>query len=109
MDNKTPTICDFCGKPLEEVKKIFSSENAHICDECIEMCSSVLSKETLQEAKKEFQQGLSVPIKIKEHLDDYVIGQTEAKRFQPLLYTITTNELTNRFIKMWNWKNQTLC
>ncbi|MFA7091922.1 MAG: ATP-dependent Clp protease ATP-binding subunit ClpX [Arcobacteraceae bacterium] len=80
MDNKTPTICDFCGKPLEEVKKIFSSEHAHICDECITMCSSVLSKEALQEAKKEFQKGLSVPIKIKEHLDDYVIGQDEAKK-----------------------------
>ena len=80
MDNKTPTICDFCGNPLEEVKKIFSSEHAHICDECITMCSSVLSKEALQEAKKEFQKGLSVPIKIKEHLDDYVIGQDEAKK-----------------------------
>jgi ATP-dependent Clp protease ATP-binding subunit ClpX len=80
MSNPTPTICDFCGKPLQEVKKIFSSENAHICDECIAMCSSVLNKESLQEAKKEFQKGLSVPIKIKEHLDDYVIGQDEAKK-----------------------------
>ncbi|MGD9554633.1 MAG: ATP-dependent Clp protease ATP-binding subunit ClpX [Arcobacteraceae bacterium] len=79
MDNTT-TICDFCGKPLQEVKKIFSSEHSHICDECISMCASVLNKESLQEAKKEFQKGLSVPIKIKEHLDDYVIGQEEAKK-----------------------------
>ncbi|WP_419771003.1 MAG: ATP-dependent Clp protease ATP-binding subunit ClpX [Candidatus Marinarcus sp.] len=79
MNNKN-THCDFCGKEIIEVKKIFSSEKAHICDECITMCSSVLEKEMLQQAKKEFQTGLNVPIKIKEHLDDYVIGQIEAKK-----------------------------
>lgn len=78
--NKNTTICNFCGKTLEEVKKIFSSEDSHICNECIEMCASVLSKESLQETKKEFQKGLNVPIKIKAHLDDYVIGQDEAKK-----------------------------
>lgn len=72
--------CDFCGKEIKEVKKIFSSETSHICDECITMCSTVLEKEELQSAKKEFQKGLSVPIKIKEHLDDYVIGQNDAKK-----------------------------
>lgn len=77
---KKTNSCDFCGKELKEVKKIFSSETSHICDECITMCSSVLDKEMLQSAKKEFQKGLSVPIKIKEHLDDYVIGQDEAKK-----------------------------
>jgi len=77
MSSKT---CDFCGKGIKEVKKIFSSENAHICDECISMCSGVLDKEQIQEARKEFQRGLSVPIKIKEHLDDYVIGQDDAKK-----------------------------
>lgn len=73
-------ICDFCGKEIKEVKKIFSSEKANICDECISMCSGVLDKESIKEAKKEFQKGLSVPIKIKEHLDDYVIGQDDAKK-----------------------------
>jgi ATP-dependent Clp protease ATP-binding subunit ClpX len=78
--SKEETSCDFCGKGIKEVKKIFSSEVSHICDECILMCSSVMNKEQLQEAKKEFQKGLSVPIKIKEHLDEYVIGQQEAKK-----------------------------
>lgn len=72
--------CDFCGKEITEVKKMFSSEDAHICDECITMCSSVLEKEEIKENKKEFQMGLSVPVKIKEHLDNYVIGQDEAKK-----------------------------
>ncbi|RXJ68513.1 ATP-dependent Clp protease ATP-binding subunit ClpX [Halarcobacter ebronensis] len=79
MENKT-TRCDFCGKQINEVKKIFSSETAHICDECITMCSTVLDKEAVQVSKREFQKGLSVPIKIKEHLDDYVIGQDDAKK-----------------------------
>lgn len=72
--------CDFCGKEIIEVKKIFSSEVSHICDECVTMCSKVLEKELIKDSKKEFQKGLSVPIKIKEHLDDYVIGQVEAKK-----------------------------
>lgn len=72
--------CNFCGKKIEEVKKIFSSESAHICDECISMCSTVLNKEILIEEKSKFQKGLNVPIAIKEHLDDYVIGQNDAKK-----------------------------
>lgn len=72
--------CDFCGKEITEVKKIFSSEEAHICDECVTMCAKVLEKELIKDNKKEFQKGLSVPVKIKEHLDDYVIGQLEAKK-----------------------------
>lgn len=73
-------ICDFCGKSVKEVQKIFSAEDAHICDECIATCSDVLHKEELKKAKKEFQKGLSVPTKIKEHLDGYVIGQSDAKK-----------------------------
>ncbi|WP_072679569.1 ATP-dependent Clp protease ATP-binding subunit ClpX [Arcobacter sp. LA11] len=78
--SSTTNSCDFCGKEIKEVKKIFSSETAHICDECITMCSKVLDKEIIQESKKEFQKGLNVPIKIKEHLDEYVIGQDDAKK-----------------------------
>ncbi len=73
-------ICDFCGKKVEEVNKIFSALNAHICDECITTCSDVIHKETIKKEKKEFQRGLSIPTQIKEHLDSYVIGQNEAKK-----------------------------
>jgi ATP-dependent Clp protease ATP-binding subunit ClpX len=73
-------ICDFCGKSVKEVQKVFSAENAHICDECVGTCSTVLHKEELKKAKKEFQKGLSVPTKIKDHLDSYVIGQSDAKK-----------------------------
>jgi ATP-dependent Clp protease ATP-binding subunit ClpX len=73
-------ICDFCGKGVKEVEKIFSAENAHICNEFITTCSNVLHKTQLQKEKKEFQRGLNIPTKLKEHLDNYVIGQNEAKK-----------------------------
>jgi ATP-dependent Clp protease ATP-binding subunit ClpX len=73
-------ICDFCGKGVEEVKKIFSAEDAHICNECIGTCSDIMSKEELKENRAEFQKGLNIPTQIKEHLDNYVIGQDEAKK-----------------------------
>jgi len=73
-------ICDFCGKGVKEVEKIFSAENAHICNECVDTCSTVMHKEELRKAKESFQKGLSVPIQIKEHLDSYVIGQDDAKK-----------------------------
>ena len=73
-------ICDFCGKGVKEVEKIFSAENAHICNECVDTCSTVMHKEELRRAKESFQKGLSVPIQIKEHLDSYVIGQDDAKK-----------------------------
>jgi ATP-dependent Clp protease ATP-binding subunit ClpX len=73
-------ICDFCGKGVEEVQKIFSAENAHICNECIGTCSEIMTKEELKKERAEFQKGLNIPTKIKEHLDNYVIGQQEAKK-----------------------------
>ncbi len=78
MDEKF--ICNFCGKSVDEVKKIFSAEDAHICNECIETCSDILHKELLKEQRSNFQKGLSIPTQIKEHLDSYVIGQEEAKK-----------------------------
>lgn len=72
--------CSFCGKGVKEVKKIFSAEEAHICSECVDTCTMVLRKNELKEAKDEFQKGLKIPVKIKEHLDSYVIGQDEAKK-----------------------------
>ena len=76
----TELICDFCGKGVKEVERIFSAENAHICNECIGTCSDIIHKEALKKERAEFQRGLSIPTQIKEHLDNYVIGQEEAKK-----------------------------
>jgi len=78
--DKSKLICDFCGKGVAEVDKIFSAEDAHICSECIDTCSTIIHKEKIKKNKKEFQKGLSIPTKIKEHLDNYVIGQQDAKK-----------------------------
>ncbi len=77
---KEALICDFCGKGIDEVERIFSAENAHICNECVHTCSLVSQKDALIKNKSEFQKGLSFPTKIKEHLDHYVIGQEDAKK-----------------------------
>lgn len=77
---KEELICDFCGKSVKDVEKIFSAERAHICNECIETCSDILHKEKLKRSRDEFKKGLNIPTQIKEHLDSYVIGQEEAKK-----------------------------
>jgi ATP-dependent Clp protease ATP-binding subunit ClpX len=73
-------ICSFCGKGVKEVEKIFSAEDAHICNECIGTCSDIMQKEIIKKERAEFQKGLSIPTQIKDHLDNYVIGQDEAKK-----------------------------
>ena len=73
-------ICNFCGKGVKEVEKIFSAEDAHICNECIGTCSDIMQKEIIKKERAEFQKGLSIPTQIKDHLDNYVIGQDEAKK-----------------------------
>jgi ATP-dependent Clp protease ATP-binding subunit ClpX len=80
--------CDFCGKTYRTVLKIFSAENANICNECINNCSNILHIEKLKKTKDEFKRGLPTPHKIKEHLDRYVIGQEKAKQVLSVaLYT----------------------
>ncbi|MGM0534141.1 MAG: ATP-dependent Clp protease ATP-binding subunit ClpX [Campylobacterota bacterium] len=72
--------CSFCGKSKTQADRMFSAENAHICDACCQLCASVMQKQRRREQKQRFQQGLSVPETIKRHLDAYVIGQEEAKK-----------------------------
>lgn len=72
--------CSFCGKSQHEVKKLVSgSPNIFICDECVQLCNEVLRDESVDAISKA-QEGLPTPAQIKEHLDNYVIGQEQAKR-----------------------------
>lgn len=76
--------CSFCGKNQDEVKKLISGHGVYICDECIEVCMGILSgdydesDESLSESNSETK--LPTPSKIKDFLDQYVIGQDYAKR-----------------------------
>ena len=78
--------CSFCNKTQDQVKKLIAGHNGvYICDECVEICSDILDEEFETEAdEKEVVDGMNInllkPKQIKEFLDDYVIGQDDAKK-----------------------------
>ncbi len=77
--------CSFCGKTQDQVRKLIAgSNNVFICDECIELCSEILEEEFADMEEEEYQAfseiNLMKPKEIKSFLDEYVIGQEEAKR-----------------------------
>ncbi len=75
--------CSFCGKNQNEVKKLIAGRGVYICDECIEVCINIVADEMNEIAKAEggnSSTSLPSPSKIKEFLDQYVIGQDYAKK-----------------------------
>ena len=82
-DSEEKLHCSFCGKSQDEVKKLVAGRGVYICDECIEVCISIVSDEMKEIAKAEGKMSfdsLPTPSKIKEFLDQYVIGQDRAKK-----------------------------
>jgi ATP-dependent Clp protease ATP-binding subunit ClpX len=71
--------CSFCGKSKESVKKFISGPSVYICNECISLCNEILAEEEEREAAESVVPS-PTPEEIKEVLDQYVIGQEEAKR-----------------------------
>jgi ATP-dependent Clp protease ATP-binding subunit ClpX len=71
--------CSFCGKSKESVKKFISGPNVYICNECISLCNEILAEEEEREAQKQTVPSPK-PQEIKAILDDYVIGQDDAKK-----------------------------
>lgn len=72
--------CNFCNKSRNEVGKLIVANDAGICDECIELCANILSKEKNDELKKEKKlNGVLDPVKVKKFLDAHIVGQDEAK------------------------------
>lgn len=72
--------CSFCGRKQSEVKKMFSSEKTHICNECVTTCSSILQKEVKYEQRAQMHEQLPKPEKIVEFLNKHIIGQEDAKK-----------------------------
>ena len=79
MEEKKHFRCSFCGKTEDEVNKLLSGQGVYICDECVAMCNSILDGEF--ESKSDFDAtDLPKPKEIKAFLDEYVVGQEEAKK-----------------------------
>jgi len=74
------SYCSFCGRKNHEVNLLVSGIDANICDSCIEQGYSILGEEKGRKSKGDFDPKLLKPREIKEHLDQYVIGQGEAKK-----------------------------
>ena len=76
--------CSFCGKPQDSVRKIIAGPGVYICDECIDLCSSIIEQEGYTEDDERYTLGdenkIPSPKEIKQVLDDYVIGQEAAKK-----------------------------
>ena len=78
--NKQKSICSFCMKDQKNVKKIIAGPNVYICNECVELCHDIIVGEFDGDKEKGFTLDIAKPIEIKKYLDQYVIGQTEAKK-----------------------------
>ncbi len=71
--------CSFCGKSQHEVRKLIAGPSVFICDECVELCNDII-REEMQEAGVEGSSALPKPQELFELLDQYVIGQSRAKK-----------------------------
>ncbi|HEV8051164.1 MAG TPA: ClpX C4-type zinc finger protein, partial [Parachlamydiaceae bacterium] len=82
--NKKPTLpndsiaiaCSFCSRTEEAVEKLISGPNVYICDKCVRLCSGILEKKKTTTYEFKIQK----PREIKQHLDEYIIGQDNAKK-----------------------------
>ena len=75
--------CSFCGKTQNQVRKLIAGPNVYICDQCIELCSEILDEELEMENDEYFDDSdinLLKPKEIKSFLDEYVVGQDDAKK-----------------------------
>lgn len=79
-DNGKLLYCSFCGKSQHEVRKLIAGPSVFICDECVELCNDIIREEIEESSSPNQSSQLPIPREIHKILDDYVIGQSKAKR-----------------------------
>lgn len=80
QNGEVEVTCSFCGKTQEEVKKLIAGPTVYICNECIDLCNEIVTEDRQRELAGQDEAANLKPMEIKEHLDEYVIGQDLAKR-----------------------------
>lgn len=73
-------ICSFCGRKKVDVEILIAGISGHICDVCVKQADSIVDEEGVNNLTEKLELELKKPVEIKSHIDDYVIGQEEAKR-----------------------------
>ena len=73
-------FCSFCGKNQSEVKKLIAGPSVYICDECVSLCNDIIKEDLSEKDSEETEKKLPIPAEIKSTLDEYVIGQEQAKK-----------------------------
>ena len=79
-DQNEEIRCSFCGKTRDEVNKLIAGQGVYICDECVKICDEILAENAISSQKDYSQTNALKPADIKAVLDEYVIGQDEAKK-----------------------------
>ena len=81
LDTKDKQLfCSFCGKNQSEVKKLIAGPSVYICDECVSLCNDIIKEDLSEKDSEGTEKKLPIPAEIKSILDDYVIGQDQAKK-----------------------------
>ncbi|MBX2958673.1 MAG: ATP-dependent Clp protease ATP-binding subunit ClpX [Flavobacteriales bacterium] len=98
---KTQVKCSFCGRPKSEVDVMIAGVTGHICNHCVTQAQTIVKEEVSGKSNKEFSSKLQLlkPIEIKAHLDEYVIGQDDAKKVLSVAVYNHYKRLTHAILK----------